>query len=135
MNVLDPLSVATGAAWFAWQPMTPAECMTLTLGAVALTLAARGLRQMRVASAARDRQLDAQTEMLATQTESLAALTRMVDERTMAQTDSLAVLTRMVDERTMAQTESLAALARMLDERTAALMRSLETVIERTKGD
>ena len=128
MNVLDPLSVATGADWFAWQPMTPAECMTLTLGVVALTLAAWGLRQMRVASAARDRQLDAQTEML-------AALTRMVDERTAAQTESLAVLTRMVDERTTA-------LTRMLDERTTELaqgmqgvMRGLETVIERTKGD
>ena len=128
MNALDPLSVATGAAWLTWQPMTPAECMTLAFGVAALTLAAWGLRQMRTASASRDRQLDTQTEMLAAQTESLAALTRMVDERTAAQTESLAVLTRMVDERTTA-------LTRMLDERTAALMRSLETVIERTKGD
>lgn len=128
MNILDPLSVASGAAWFTWQPMTPAECMTLAFGVAALTLAAWGLRQMRTASAARDRQLDTQTEMLAAQTESLAALTRMVDERTAAQTESLAVLTRMVDERTTA-------LTRMLDERTAALMRSFETVIERTKGD
>ena len=92
MNVLDSLTLATGAAWLAWQPMTPAECMTLALGVTALTLAAWGLRQMQTASAARDRQLDAQTE-------------------------------------------SLAALTRMLDERTAALMRSLETVIERTKGN
>ena len=128
MNLLDPLSVATGAAWLTWQPMTPAECMTLAFGVAALTLAAWGLRQMRTASAARDRQLDTQTEILAAQTESLAALTRMVDERTAAQTESLAVLTRMVDERTTA-------LTRMLDERTAALMRSFETVIERTKGD
>ena len=66
--------------------------MRLALGVTALTLAAWGLRQMRTASAARDRQLDTRTE-------------------------------------------SLAALARMLDERTAALMRSLETVIERTKGN
>ena len=110
MNVLDPLSVATGAPWFTWQPMTPAECMRLALGVAALTLAAWGLWQMRTASAARSRQLDAQTEMLTSQTESLAALTRMVDERT-------------------------ATLTRMLDERTAALMRGLETVIERTKGD
>ena len=121
MNVFDSLPVATGAAWLTWQPMTPAECMTLAFGVAALTLAAWGLRQMRTASASRDRQLDTQTEML-------AALTRMVDERTAAQTESLAVLTRMVDERTTA-------LTRMLDERTAALMRSLETVIERTKGD
>lgn len=117
MNVLDSLPMATGAAWLTWQPMTPAECMTLAFGVAALTLAAWGLRQMRTASAARDRQLDTQTGMLAAQTESLAALTRMVDERTAA------------------QTESLAALTRMLDERTAALMRSLETVIERTKGN
>ena len=103
MNVFDPLSVATGAAWLTWQPMTPAEGMTLAFGVAALTLAAWGLRQIRTASAARDRQLDTQTEML-------AALTRMVDERTTA-------------------------LTRMLDERTAALMRSLESVIERTKGD
>ena len=134
MNVFDPLSVATGAAWLTWQPMTPAEGMTLALGVAALTLAARGLRQMRTASAARDRQLDTQTEMLAAQTESLAVLTRMFDERTAAQTESLAVLTRMVDERTAAQNESLSTLTRMLDERTSALMRSLETVIERTKG-
>ena len=99
MNALDSLPVATGAAWFAWQPMTPAECMRLALGVTALTLAAWGLWQMRIASATRSRQLDAQTGMLAAQTESLAALTRM------------------------------------LDERTAALMRSLETVIERTKGN
>ena len=92
MNALDALPLATGAAWFTWQPMTPAECMTPALGMTALTLADRGLRQMRTASAARGRQLDTQTE-------------------------------------------SLAALARMLDERTAALMRSLETVIERTKGN
>ena len=110
MNVLDALPMATGAAWLTWQPMTPAECMTLAFGVAALTLAAWGLRQMRTASAARDRQLDTQTGMLA-------------------------ALTRMVDERTAAQTESLAALTRMLDERTAALMRSLETVIERTKGN
>ena len=110
MNVLDSLPVATGTPWFAWQPMTPAECMTLAFGVAALTLAAWGLWQMRTASAARSRQLDAQTEMLTSQTESLAALTRMVDERT-------------------------ATLTRMLDERTAALMRGLETVIERTKGD
>ena len=103
MNALDSLPMATGAAWFTWQPMTPAECMTLALGVAALTLAAWGLRQMRTASAARNRQLDAQTE-------SLASLTRMVDERTVS-------------------------LTRMLDERTAALMRSLETVIERTKGN
>ena len=128
MNVLDPLSVVTGAAWLTWQPMTPAECMTPAFGVAALTLATWGLRQMRAASTVRDRQLDTQTEMLAAQTESLAALTRMVDERTAAQTESLAVLTRMVDERTTA-------LTRMLDERTAALMRSFETVIERTKGD
>ena len=92
MNALDALPLATGAAWLTWQPVTPAECMTLAFGVTALTLAARGLRQMRTASAACDRQLDTQTE-------------------------------------------SLAALARMLDERTAALMRSLETVIERTKGN
>lgn len=110
MNVLDALPMATGAAWLTWQPMTPAECMTLAFGVAALTLAAWGLRQMRTASAVRDRQLDTQTE-------------------------SLAALTRMVDERTAAQTESLAALTRMLDERTVALMRSLETVIERTKGN
>lgn len=61
MNVLDALPMATGVAWLTWQPVTPAECMTLVLG--------------------------------------VAALTRMVDERT------------------------------------AALMRSLETVIERTKGN
>ena len=103
MNVLDALPMATGVAWLTWQPMTPAECMTLALGVAALTLADRGLWQMRTDSAARNRQLDAQTE-------SLAALTRMVDERTVS-------------------------LTRMLDERTAALMRSLETVIERTKGN
>ena len=92
MNALDSLPMATGAAWLTWQPVTPAECMRLALGVTALTLAAWGLRQMRIASAARNRQLDAQTE-------------------------------------------SLASLTRMLDERTAALMRSLETVIERTKGN
>ena len=92
MNALDSLPMATGAAWLTWQPVTPAECMRLALGVAALTLAAWGLWQMRIASAARNRQLDAQTE-------------------------------------------SLASLTRMLDERTAALMRSLETVIERTKGN
>ena len=69
MNVLDSLPMATGAAWFTRQPVTPAECMRLALGVTALTLAAWGLRQMRTASAARDRQLDTQTGMLASQTE------------------------------------------------------------------
>ena len=110
MNVLDSLPVATGAAWFAWQPMTPAECVTLALGVTALTLAAWGLWQMRTASAARNRQLDAQTEML-------ASLTHMVDERT-------AALTRMLDERTAELAQGM-----------QVVMRGLETVIERTKGD
>ena len=43
MNVLDSLPVATGAAWFAWQPMTPAECVTLALGVTALTPGRLGL--------------------------------------------------------------------------------------------
>ena len=57
---------ATGAAWFAWEPITPGECMTL----VALALAAWGLWLMRTASTVRNRQIDAQT--------------RMMDERTAA---------------------------------------------------
>ncbi|MDE2815955.1 MAG: hypothetical protein OXK81_04540 [Chloroflexota bacterium] len=55
------LSAASGATWFAWEPITPGECMTL----VALALAAWGLWQMRASSTARNRQLDAQTETLA----------------------------------------------------------------------
>ena len=42
MSGLEPLPVATGAAGFAWQPITPAECMTMAWGIGALTLAAWG---------------------------------------------------------------------------------------------
>lgn len=62
-------AVQAGAAWFAWEPITPGECMTLA----ALALAAWGLWQMRAASTVRNRQVDAQTRLLDNRT---AALTR-----------------------------------------------------------
>ena len=105
------VDVMSGAAWVVWEPLTAGDLLTAgltaVLGLAALTLAAVGLYQMRRASAARDRQLDAQTE-------------------------TLAALTRMVDERTAALTRSLEAAMSMLDERTAALTRGLETVIRQT---
>ena len=68
-----PTVTVAGMAWFAWEPITPGECMTL----VALALAGWGLWQMRTASTTRNRQLDAQTE-------ALSALVRMLDDRTAA---------------------------------------------------
>ena len=50
--------------------------LTAILGIPALTLAAVGLWQMRTASAARNRQLDAHTETLARHSETLAVLVR-----------------------------------------------------------
>ena len=86
MSGLDlPTVTATGMAWFAWEPVTPGECMTL----VALVLAVWGLWQMRTASTTRNRQLDAQTEALTQQGEALAALVRMLDDRTAALTRGL----------------------------------------------
>ena len=69
---------ATGAAWFAWEPITPGACMTLA----ALALAAYGLWLMRRASTARDRQIDALTDMLETRTAALVRGLETVIERT-----------------------------------------------------
>ena len=75
------LPTATGVApWVAWEPLTTGDVLTAgltaVLGILALTLAAWGLWQMRLASEARNRQLDAQTETLARHGETLAALVR-----------------------------------------------------------
>ena len=70
-----PTVTATGAAWFAWEPITPGECMTL----VALLLAAWGLWLMRTTSTVRNRQIDAQT--------------RMMDERTAALVEGMRAMT------------------------------------------
>ncbi len=70
------LPTATSATWVVWEPLTTGDLLTVTLGLAALTLAACGLWLMRTASAARNRQLDAQTETLARHSETLAALVR-----------------------------------------------------------
>ena len=79
------LSTATSVMpWVVWEPLTPGDLlaagMTVVFGTAALSLAAIGLWQMRVASTARNRQLDA---MLA-----------MLDERTAALTRGLETVTR-----------------------------------------
>ena len=71
------LPTATGTSWVLWEPLTTGELLTAGLGTAALTLAACGLWMMRTASADRNRQLDAQSD-------TLAALVRLVDERTAA---------------------------------------------------
>ena len=115
------LTTTVSQPWVVWQPLTLAEGLTLMLGVAALGLATYGLWQMRVASEQRNRQLDARSE-------SLAVLTRMLDDRTAAQSESLAALTRMLDERTAALTRSLETVI----EQTAPLRRGLETVIQQT---
>lgn len=73
-----PTVTATGAAWFAWEPITPGDGLTLA----ALALAAYGLWLMRRASTARDRQIDALTTMLETRTAALVHGLETVIERT-----------------------------------------------------
>ena len=76
MSALEPLAgtVAT-LPWFAWEPLTPGNGLTLA----ALLIAVYGLWLMRRAVTARDRQVD--------------ALTRMLDERTAALVHGLEAVT------------------------------------------
>ena len=77
MSTLEPLSnTAAALPWFAWEPLSPGDGLTL----VALALAAYGLWLMRRASVVRDRQVD--------------ALTRMLDERTATLVAGMQAVTR-----------------------------------------
>ena len=68
---------APALPWFAWQPVLPVETAislaTLAVGVTALIMAGYGLRMMRLASEARNRQLDAHDETLRTQSDMLRA--------------------------------------------------------------
>ena len=76
-------AVASGLPWVAWEPLTLGELLatgtTAVFGAVALSLVGYGLRQMRLASEARNRQLDAQAETLAALTDGMRAATRSLE--------------------------------------------------------
>ena len=82
---LAAVVTSDAARWLAWEPLAPSDLMTLA----ALALAAWGLWQMRTASTARNRQIDAQSAALERQGETLAAMTHMLDERTAALTHGL----------------------------------------------
>ena len=88
MSGPELLATLPGAApalpWFAWEPVSPVGAATVVIGVAALMLAARGLRMMRLASEARNRQLDAQSETLAELMRGMQSLSRSMDERTAA---------------------------------------------------
>ena len=89
MSVLE-LPTVTGARWVVWEPLTTGDLLTVVLGMTALTLATIGLWQMRTASAARNRQLDAQTETLTRQSATLARQSETLARHS----ETLAVLVR-----------------------------------------
>ena len=77
MSTLEPLAgTAATLPWFAWEPLTPGNGLTLA----ALLIAVYGLWLMRRAATARDRQVD--------------ALTRMLDERTAILVAGMQAVTR-----------------------------------------
>lgn len=76
MSTLEPLASTTGALpWVVWEPLTPGDLLTVTLGLIALTLAAYGLSMMNNATAARDAQTRMMDERTATLIEGMRTVT------------------------------------------------------------
>ena len=132
------LPTTASQPWVVWQPLTPGDCLTAALALAALTLAAWGLWQMHLASVARNRQLDQQSQGLERQSESLERQSQSLERQSESlerQSESLERQSQSLER----QSEALVALTRMLDERTATLIegmqaatRSLATVIQQT---
>ena len=83
MSGLELPTATNVMPWVIWEPLSSGDLLTAGLTAVlgipVVIMAAVGLWQMRTASTVRNRQLDAQTDMLAELTRSMSAATRSLE--------------------------------------------------------